>query len=612
VQGNGYTRPRLMRQARGSEPREIRQVEPGTRLAAGTGGSLLVSLEDICGNYNLLYDLYTIDARDHWQRLTRCGRDRFAAQLDDGRFATIRVTGGEAQVVLLDPAGKQLAILYRAAAGESLTGLAARGTAIVVTSLKDARWSLIEVSEGKASVLVADEAVKHSPRFGESPDRVYFIADYGKVYNLWSVERTGKTLARWTNARNGVREAGAPLGGELLLTTIEADGVALRSLRLGGEPFERRAPSNAASAEIAPPVAAPAGAPERPYSPWSSLRPRYWLPLVQAGDGAFALGAATSGQDALGLHQYVIAPLYEVTQHEVLGSAAYLYDGRHSLLLDRQMVVRSSEPHDGVLDRKITSYTIRQQGQWVSTWRHLSLNQRFYWGLGAAVAQERLYFVDDGMASLHNERVAGLVGGLDTRRQQWLSEGPSQGTWLQLFAETSNGLGGDFTGNVYRADWRAFLPLGRTVLSARWNEAYGQSGAQQFQLGGTQSDEYFELPVLNQRQFALRGYSAGDPTLQGHHARILTGEWRVPLADVDRTFMVPPIGLNRVSLNVFTDVGAAWDSSASRDYHRSVGLELMTEPRLGYLLGFSARLGIARGLDEGGITQVYLRAGRSF
>ncbi|HXI35658.1 MAG TPA: hypothetical protein VNH80_01975, partial [Burkholderiales bacterium] len=237
---------------------------------------------------------------------------------------------------------------------------------------------------------------------------------------------------------------------------------------------------------------------------------------------------------------------------------------------------------------------------------------RFYWGLGAAVAQERLYFADDGMTSLHNERVVGLVGGLDTRRQQWLSEGPSQGTWLQLFAETSNGLGGDFTGNAYRSDWRAHLPLWKTVLGGRWQEGYSQSGAQVFQLGGTQSDEYFDLPVLNQRQLGLRGYSSGEPSLRGHHARVVTGEWRVPLADVDRSFMVPPVGLNRISMNLFAEAGAAWNSADSRDYHRSVGLELMTEPRLGYLLGFSLRLGVARGLDEGGFTQVYLRGGRSF
>src|SRR5262249_29156577 len=121
-----------------------------------------------------------------------------------------------------------------------------------------------------------------------------------------------------------------------------------------------------------------------------------------------------------------------------------------------------------------------------------------------------------------------------------------------------------------------------------------------------------DLPVLNQRQFALRGYSGGEPTLQGHHMRIFSGEWRVPIVDVDRHFMVPPVGLNRLSFNLFAEAGDAWDPGTSPDYHRSVGVELRSEPRVGYLLGFSARLGVARGLDEGGFTQVYLRLGRSF
>jgi len=54
----------------------------------------------------------------------------------------------------------------------------------------------------------------------------------------------------------------------------------------------------------APPVGASRPGEDRPYSAWSSLRPRYWLPIVYAADGAFALGAETFGQDALGLHQY--------------------------------------------------------------------------------------------------------------------------------------------------------------------------------------------------------------------------------------------------------------------------------------------------------------------
>ena len=47
-------------------------------------------------------------------------------------------------------------------------------------------------------------------------------------------------------------------------------------------------------------------------------------------------------------------------------------------------------------DDKIQRYRIKEEAQWVSTWRHLALNRRFYWGLGAALDQEKDREVDDG------------------------------------------------------------------------------------------------------------------------------------------------------------------------------------------------------------------------
>jgi hypothetical protein len=76
--------------------------------------------------------------------------------------------------------------------------------------------------------------------------------------------------------------------------------------------------------------------------------------------------------------------------------------------------------------------------------------------------------------------------------------------------------------------------------------------------------------------------------------------------------MVPPVGLNRVALNLFFDVGSAWTRDAEPDFHRGAGVELMAELRVGYLFGAQLRLGLAEGLDEGGKTTAYLRIGRSF
>jgi hypothetical protein len=112
--------------------------------------------------------------------MTRCGRlIRRAAR---GRpRAALRVDKGQGEVVVLDLKGTIERSLYRAAPGESLTGLAARGGAVVVTSLLDGRWSLIEIADGKTTVLASDAAIKHSPRYGASPDEIYFIANYGNA-----------------------------------------------------------------------------------------------------------------------------------------------------------------------------------------------------------------------------------------------------------------------------------------------------------------------------------------------------------------------------------------------------------------------------------------------
>ncbi|HZE11293.1 MAG TPA: hypothetical protein VE034_06905, partial [Burkholderiales bacterium] len=189
VQGNGYTRRKLMRQTLGGDVEAVRNVESGTRLAAFPDGDLLLSQPEICNNYNYYYDLYRLGPGDRLSRLTRCGRFRFAAPIADGRIAAIRVVSGEAEVVLLNSRGELERSLYRAASGETLTGLTAKGETVVVTSLRGERWSLVEITEGKSSVLVSDRAVKHSPRFGTSPDEIYFVADYGNVDNVWSWRR---------------------------------------------------------------------------------------------------------------------------------------------------------------------------------------------------------------------------------------------------------------------------------------------------------------------------------------------------------------------------------------------------------------------------------------
>src|SRR5262249_28802081 len=182
----------------------VSEVETNTRIELLPSGEVLLSKIEVCGDYNIYYDLYRVRSSGSQDRLTECGRYRFTAPLADGRIIAIRVTGGLAEVVALNRDGAEERVLYRGAESESLTGVAASAGKVAVTSLRDDRWSLVEITDAGVSVLVSDGSIKLLPRYSVSGDEIYFVANYGKVENVWSWRRSDRRLARWSDALSGV------------------------------------------------------------------------------------------------------------------------------------------------------------------------------------------------------------------------------------------------------------------------------------------------------------------------------------------------------------------------------------------------------------------------
>ena len=138
IRFDGYTRAQLVRQAPGGKPEDLRSVEQDARLSLSPNGNAVLAQPEICRNYNYYYEVSLVAPDGRLKRLSDCGRYRLAVALDDGRVVAIRIEDGQSQVVTLD--GQ---VLYRAAPGESLTGVAAKGGSVAVTSLRNERWSLI-------------------------------------------------------------------------------------------------------------------------------------------------------------------------------------------------------------------------------------------------------------------------------------------------------------------------------------------------------------------------------------------------------------------------------------------------------------------------------------
>jgi outer membrane protein assembly factor BamA len=84
------------------------------------------------------------------------------------------------------------------------------------------------------------------------------------------------------------------------------------------------------------------------------------------------------------------------------------------------------------------------------------------------------------------------------------------------------------------------------------------------------------------------------------------------VAQTELLLPMPEKWRSSARFSLFFDIGAAWDSGASPDYHRGVGIELLSELRFGYLFGLGVRAGVAWGLDGPGETKGYLSIGRSF
>jgi hemolysin activation/secretion protein len=96
----------------------------------------------------------------------------------------------------------------------------------------------------------------------------------------------------------------------------------------------------------------------------------------------------------------------------------------------------------------------------------------------------------------------------------------------------------------------------------------------------------------------VRGYPSG--TLFGQRAATASVEYRVPLALIGQGFGHLPLGIDRLWLSAFGDVGDAWEPGAAARLHRlrSVGVELVADLTVSYDLPLGLRLGVAQPLVD--------------
>ena len=163
---------------------------------------------------------------------------------------------------------------------------------------------------------------------------------------------------------------------------------------------------------------------------------------------------------------------------------------------------------------------------------------------------------------------------------------------------------------------------------ARWVLAVRATGGRSggplptvFALGGASTGRVEVVPGIavgaGRRAFPLRGY----PVNTERFTRVTTGmvELRVPLFHVGRAVAGLPIGIDRLSLSFFGEVGGGWRAGETvrPARYRDVGAELVADTFLGYDFRLRLRGGVGVALADGlgardGDARIYVAVGTAF
>jgi hypothetical protein len=364
-----------------------------------------------------------------------------------------------------------------------------------------------------------------------------------------------------------------------------------------------------------------------PYSPWATLRPTSWFPLLEAGSEQVRVGAGASGYDVLGYHRVNAAATWLVSRPSASAAlSAPRADWRLSYAYSRWRpllwVGASSE----------TSFfggpptDAGEPSHFVERSRVLEA--------GVALPIVRTRRAQTATASVLHE-VAELRGpsGIRTRDRAAL-----RGTWAASTAHTfgysisretgvvagvtaelvRRGLGAFADATTLTADVRAFLPGAAAHHVAALRIAGGASTGhadlrRTFLLGGSGPDAAvadFGSSAIS----LLRGFDAN--RFAGTRVALMNADYRLPLAWPQRGVGTWPLFLRAVHAAVFADAGHAWTRAFRlADLKTAFGLELSTDLVAGHHVPLTATIGAAVGRDGAGSgrgTIAYFRIGRAF
>jgi Tol biopolymer transport system component len=655
VSSNGHQSPALQRvRTDGSIERLSRRNGESMNVPL-PDGSVVYSQLDLVTPYEDRYDLYR-EKNGHVSRLTHGARLTSVDARADGEIIAVRFDPGTTTLVRVSPDGSSIRALTSASPDTEWAEpkWSRRGDRIAATRWTRGGYTQIVVLDTLGHVLrelTRDRASNSHAEWAPGDAAIVYASDRTGVSQLYAEPVAGDVRApaiRLTDVTTGVFwPAISPDGESIAAVRWESDGYHVGVAPLGrvlqgptgGAVRIAKADSAADTTDVSP---APAStAQSHGYSPWRSLLPRYWLPLVgQNSFGGYTVGAYTSGSDVVNRHAYAAQVLFDFARAQHTAEVSYSYAGLGQPVLQANLnqywdvyrVLDSAGSVAGDLFRRTRDFEL---GATFS--RPRVRTNAFLSVFGTYEARD--YTTDPAPLI---SRIAGLE---DPARRYWIlssSAGWSNAQASALSISPEDGVsmsasgrlkwldgGGPLASKNVSAAVTAYKSIdagafARHVIALR--AAAGVAGGteqNEFDLGGASGANIAALPGLSlgvRRTFAVRGFPVGVES----GTRIVAGsaEYRVPFTRNQHGFGLWPVFLDRTSLSLFGDAGSAsggfgTTGSLADNWIASAGAELGINLAVPYDVPYLLRIGIAApvvnhsGLDVSS-PSVYVRLGFSF
>lgn len=338
------------------------------------------------------------------------------------------------------------------------------------------------------------------------------------------------------------------------------------------------------------------------YSPVPEiLIPRYIVPTIATLDDSFLFGLSTGSFDPLYRHSWYLGANYR-TDADFLGASFQYNYARYKPLL-----------FVGAIRYALNWGDLFGTGEDFFEQRNMA-----YAGISMGYRAHRVtfsYFFEnrDNLSDIpagytldNLDRYAGLQAIYTYAKYKFFPNSISRetGPYAKFTLDVTDSILGSAEANeqvVATADLRYYLEMpwsDHHVLALKASGGYAWGDEEfggSFRFGGPFGEG--TLGGHSSRLFPFRGLPG--VTFAGDRALLFSGEYRFPIARINRGLGTWPVFLNTIHGTVFTDYGDSWarDGKDGRDFFEdffwSVGAELKADVVLGYGLPLTLRTGYA-------------------